>query len=170
MKLVIDSCHSFIHLSSSKRKLTIIVLHLSLSSATLFITPKFFKFFRFIISSVHVSLGLPLSLFPQTFPSKYIDANFRLIPSEHDLQIPFSFSACPSESVVQYAFSLVLHCWSLYLHNLPSTFFYGTKIQKHQFSFAQLYSRSNFHNHNLKPRTHNSLKSSTLFVLLYYFS
>src|SRR5437870_10370721 len=70
--------HSFIHLSSSKRRLIIMVLHLSLSSATLFITPKFFKFVHFIISSVHVSLGLPLSLFPQTFPSKIHRCEFPL--------------------------------------------------------------------------------------------
>src|SRR6187399_285758 len=62
--------HSFIHLSSSRRRLTTMDFHLFLSSAILFASPYVLRPVHSVISSIHILLGLPLGFFPYILPSR----------------------------------------------------------------------------------------------------
>ena len=74
--------YSFIQLSSTKRRLTVTILHLFLFSEVLFVSPKFFGIVHVIISSIHVNLGLPfiLWIFLHTVFSNMHKCEFPLNP------------------------------------------------------------------------------------------
>src|SRR6187401_2834220 len=62
--------YSFIHRSSSRRRLTTMDFHLFLSSAILFASPYVLRSVHSVISSIHILLGLPLGLSPGILPSR----------------------------------------------------------------------------------------------------
>src|SRR6188508_1931294 len=63
-------CTLFIHLSSSRRRLTTMDFHLFLSAAIRFASPYVLIPVHSVISSIHILLGLPLGFFPYILPSR----------------------------------------------------------------------------------------------------
>src|SRR6187399_2184172 len=93
-KLMLLRCgvHSFIHLSSSRRRLTTMDFHLFLSSAILFASPYVLRPVHSVISSIHILLGLLLGFFPYILPSRI----YRCVSPLECLHIPvssFSYSS-----------------------------------------------------------------------------
>src|SRR5688572_3952324 len=102
--------HSFIHLSSSIRRLTTMSFHLSLSSAVFRLSTLHTFSFPTILAypeSMYLLVSL-VSLYLLFVPLESVGAIPRLILSIHVQHISFSASSYHSKSVILYAFCLDL--------------------------------------------------------------